>query len=91
VTRGKANGTLALAHALKAAAFLEFTSDRGANIYSDDVLQVHEAVQIIGALETMLFYDEVPPIRAGAREDNTGRKIRRLRFAAGCPYQRNFR
>jgi hypothetical protein len=66
VTRGKANGTLALAHALKAAAFLEFTSNRGANIYSDDVLQVREAVQIIGALETMLFYDEVPPIRAGA-------------------------
>jgi hypothetical protein len=53
------------------------------------VLQVHEAVQIIGALETMLFYDEVPPIRAGAREDNTGWRNRGLRFATGCPYERN--
>jgi hypothetical protein len=39
----------------------------------------------------MLFYDEVPPIRAGAREDNTGRRIRGLRLAAGCPYERNLR
>src|SRR5215472_4057131 len=39
VTRGKANRTLALAHLLKAASSLEFTSNRAANIYSDDVLQ----------------------------------------------------
>src|SRR5262245_47314888 len=73
-SRRQGNRILRQGDAPKAAVLFEFTRDRRANVYSNDVLDKHEVGQFTGA-EVMLFDDDVVPARGGAGQDNAGEWI----------------
>jgi len=70
------------------AIFLVFIRQRSSNTHSNDMMHEHDVIPLVAG-NTMLFYDEVAPIRASAREDNPGERIAGPNFAVCCPRDGN--
>ena len=74
VTRRQVSGTPGFGNVLKASVPLELTRDRGTKVDSQDVLNVHEVLQLM-PMEMMLFYHEAVPVRSSAGKHHARERI----------------
>jgi hypothetical protein len=80
---GEQGNRTPLQDAVAAAILLGFKSHHSALVHTNDMLDVLDVIQLALG-DTMLFYDEVVPVRASAGEDNRRARTTGQKFAIRC-------